>query len=105
MNFGRTPDESAELGRQIYAGMQAEMEANHWGQLVVIDINSGDYEVGDYDGDRSDLELTKRLMKRRPGADPWAELVGGELKGVQLSWRQTMWVLAELQERKERQHD
>ena len=102
MNFGRTPDESAELGRQIYAGMQAEMEANHWGQLVVIDVNSGDYEVGDYDGDRSDLALTNQLMERRPDADPWAELVGGELKGVRISWRQTMWILAN---RKERQHD
>ena len=102
MHFGRTPDESAELGRQIYAGMQAEMEANHWGQLVVIDVNSGDYEVGDYDGERSDIALTKRLCQRRPGADTWAELVGGELKGVQLSWRQTMWILAN---RKERQHD
>ena len=102
MKFNGTPDEAAAIGRQIYAGMQAEMEANHWGQLVVIDINSGDYEVGDYDGEPSDIALTKRLFERRPDAHTWAELVGGELKGVQLSWRQTMWILAN---RKERQHD
>ena len=103
MQFNGTPDEAAAIGRQIYAGMQAEMEANHWGQLVVIDINSGDYEVGDYDGEPSDIALTKRLFERRPDAHTWAWQVGNANFSVaRLSWRQTMWILAN---RQERQHD
>ena len=54
------------------------MEANHWGELVVIDVHSGDYEVGEYTGPRSDMEITNRLMKRRPDAFTWAGKVGSE---------------------------
>ena len=73
-----TGSEIATLGRKIYEGIREEMEANHWGELVVIDVHSGDYEVGEYKGPRSDLALTKRLWERRPGALTWAERVGNE---------------------------
>lgn len=103
MKSNRTPDEAAALGRQIYAGMQAEMEANHWGQLVVIDINSGDYEVGDYEGRHSDMTITKRLLRRRPQAHTWAEMVGKEqYVFTRLSWQQTAAYLAS---RSEPSHD
>ena len=102
MQFDKTPEESAAIGRKIYEGIRAEMEANHQGCLVVIDINSGDYEVGKYEGDQTDIELTKQLFKRRPNADTWAEPVGFEpYSTARLSWRQTMEFLAE-QERKAR---
>ena len=88
-------DEVAAVGRQIYEGIRQEMEANHWGELVVIDIHSGDYEVGEYQGERSDVELTKRLMKRRPDAFTWAELVGEkQYIAARLSTRQTLEYLA-----------
>ena len=90
-----TPDESAAIGQKIYEGIREEMEANHWGELVVIDIHSGDYEVGEYQGERSDVELTKRLLKRRPDAFTWAELVGSERYiSARLGWRGTMEYLA-----------
>ena len=90
-----TPDEAAAIGQKIYAGIREEMEANHWGKLVVIDIHSGDYEVGDYNGLRSDMEITKRLRERRPDAFTWAELVGKERYSfARLSTRQTMEYLA-----------
>ncbi len=96
MEFDKTPEEAAVIGRKIYEGIRAEMEANHQGCLVVIDINSGDYEVGEYEGMRTDLELTERLFRRRPDADTWAELVGHEYYiTAHLSWRQTMEFLAE----------
>lgn len=66
----------AAAGRKIYEGIREEMEANHWGKLVVIDIHSGDYEVGEFVSRRSDFEITKRLRRRRPDAYTWAELVG-----------------------------
>ena len=96
-------DEVAAVGRKIYEGIREEMEANHWGELVVIDIHSGDYEVGEYKGPRSDLELTKRLQVRRPGAHTWAELVGKEQYSfARLSTRQTLEYLAS---QKKKAHD
>ena len=90
-----TPDEAVAIGQKIYAGIREEMEANHWGELVVIDIHSGDYEVGEYKGLRSDMEITKRLRERRPDAFTWAELVGSEKYiSARLSTRQTMEYLA-----------
>lgn len=88
-------DEVAAVGRKIYEGIREEMEANHWGELVVIDIHSGDYEVGEYTGLQSDMEITNRLMKRRPDAFTWAELVGKEQYiSARLGWRGTMEYLA-----------
>ncbi len=71
-----TGKEIAAAGRKIYEEMREEMEANHWGELVVIDVHSGDYEVGEFVSRRSDMEITKRLWARRPDAYTWAELVG-----------------------------
>ena len=91
-----TGDEVAAVGQKIYESIRAEMEANHWGELVVIDIHSGDYEVGEYTGLQSDVEISKRLLKRRPDAFTWAELVGSEkpYSPVRLGWRGTMEILA-----------
>ena len=61
----------ATVGRAMYAEMRPELETSEWGRMVVIDVNSGDYEVAD-----DDLTATTRLMKRRPGAMTWGELVG-----------------------------
>ena len=60
-----------EVGRKMYEKMRTEMEANHWGKMVVIDVNTGDYEV-----DEDDLTATMRLFERRPNAVTWGELVG-----------------------------
>jgi hypothetical protein len=61
----------ATIGMAMYENMRAEMEANEWGRMVVIDVNSGDYEVAD-----DDLSATMRLFERRPDAVTWGELVG-----------------------------
>lgn len=85
----------AAAGRKIYEGIREEMEANHWGELVVIDVHSGDYEVGEYKGPRSDMEITGRLRERRPDAHTWAELVGKERYSfAKFGWRGTMAYLA-----------
>ena len=94
-----TGDEAAAIGQKIYAGIREEMEAEHWGKLVVIDIHSGDYEVGEYTGLQSDMEITNRLLKRKPDAFTWAELVGSDkpYSPVRLGWRGTMEILADRQ--------
>ncbi len=59
------------VGEAMYEQMRAEMEATQWGRMVVIDVNSGDYEIAD-----DDLTATLRLCERRPDALTWGELVG-----------------------------
>ena len=49
----------ASVGRAMYRELRSELEANHWGRMVVIDVNTGDYEVGD-----DDLTATLRLRGR-----------------------------------------
>ncbi len=71
-----TSAEIAAAGRKIYEGIREEMEAKHRGKLVVIDVHSGDYEVGDFVSRHSDMAITKRLLERQPNALTWAELVG-----------------------------
>ena len=98
MNIAANNEDVAAAGRKIYEGIREEMEANHWGELVVIDIHSGDYEVGEYKGMRSDMEITKRLRERRPDAFTWAELVGKEQYSfAKFGWRGTMAYLASQQ--------
>ena len=64
-------EDLASIGMSIYEEIRAEMEANEWGRVVVIDVNSGDYEVAD-----DDLTATMRLFERRPDALTWGERVG-----------------------------
>ena len=71
-----TGDEVAAIGQEIYEGIREEMEASHWGELVVIDVHSGDYEVGEFVSRHSELKMMKRLRERQPKAFTWAILVG-----------------------------
>ena len=61
----------ASVGMAMYAKMRDEMEATQWGRMVVIDVNTGDYEIAD-----DDLIATTRLIERNPNAVTWAERVG-----------------------------
>ena len=59
-----TSEEVATRGEAIYAQrIRAEVEATHQGKFVVVDIETGDYEV-----DTEDLSATKRALAKRPGA-------------------------------------
>ena len=53
----------ATVGKAMCEELCADMEANHWGRMVVIDVNTGEYEVDD-----DDLTATLRLMERVPSA-------------------------------------
>ena len=67
----QSSEEIARLGKEIYARIRDEMEANEWGRMEVIDVNSGDYEIAD-----DDLTALLRLIERHPGAMTWGERVG-----------------------------
>jgi hypothetical protein len=59
-----TPNEVAQRGEAIYERqIRAKVESAHLGKFVVIDIETGDYEV-----DADDLVATQRALAKRPDA-------------------------------------
>ena len=67
-----TPGLAKEIGKAIYNDkIKDTLGPEYKGKIVVIDIYSGDYEIGD-----TDLETNMRLRERRPDSHTWAEKVG-----------------------------
>ena len=64
----------AAIGQAMYEKIRDEMEENYWGRMVVIDVKSGDYEIGG--PGEEDISVTMRLLERRPDGFTWGELVG-----------------------------
>ncbi len=64
-------EDIASVGRAMYKRILPEVEGAHWGRMVVIDVNTGDYEIAD-----DDLTATMRLMDRKPDAVTWGERIG-----------------------------
>ena len=64
--------EFAQRGDVIYENnIRSEVEANHSGIFVAIDIETGAWEL-----DTDDYEATQKLLKRVPGAQMWLKRVG-----------------------------
>ena len=58
------PEEVESRGEAIYQQtVRKEVEADNQGRFVVIDIETGNYEV-----DADDLQATKRALAKRPNA-------------------------------------
>jgi hypothetical protein len=59
-----TPQEVEARGEAIYqANIRGTVQVDHEGEFVVIDIETGDYEI-----DADDLAATQRLLAKRPEA-------------------------------------
>ena len=68
----RTAEETGRLGDEIYErDIRPQVEKTHHGKIVAIDVDSGDYAIGDTAMDASD-----RILERRPDADTWCVKVG-----------------------------
>ena len=66
------PGEITTLGESIYKEqLQARLGLVERGTFVVIDIESGDYEI-----DARDAVATRRLLERRPDAVTYGVRVG-----------------------------
>ena len=66
------PGEIKARGEAIYIErVQRQVESIEKGQFVVIDVETGDYEV-----DADDATATRRLLKRRPDAVTYGVRVG-----------------------------
>ena len=60
----RPTEEIARLGREIYErDIRPLVEAGHHGEIVAIDVDTGDYAIGD-----SVIAAAADLRKKRPGA-------------------------------------
>ncbi len=69
---GHTTEEVAQRGREIYARrIRREVEPEHEGRFLVVDVTTGDYEIAD-----EDLEASERLLKRRPDALLYGQPIG-----------------------------
>ena len=59
-----TAEEVAARGEALYEQrIRTQVEAAHTGEFVVVDIETGDYEI-----DADDLAATKRALAKRPEA-------------------------------------
>ena len=67
-----TAEEVAARGEALYAQrIRPHVEATHQGQFVVVDIETGDYEI-----DADDLAATKRALAKRPDAVLYGVRIG-----------------------------
>ena len=70
----RTVEETASLGDDIYErDIRPHVEPEHIGEVIAIDVVSGDYALAD-----SASAAAKRLRERRPEAQVWLMRVGYE---------------------------
>jgi hypothetical protein len=71
----KTLDLASEVGKRgeaIYIeSLREQLEPEFDGQFIVIDVDSGDYEV-----DREDMAACLRLQARKPDALIWGTRVG-----------------------------
>jgi hypothetical protein len=67
-----TAEEVAVRGEALYEQqIRMQVEATHQGEFVVVDIETGDYEI-----DPDDLVATKRALAKRPDAVLYGLRVG-----------------------------
>ena len=63
MSYARyTPEEVATRGEAVYEQqLRAKVETENKGKFLVVDIETGEYEI-----DEDDLTATKRALAKRP---------------------------------------
>jgi hypothetical protein len=65
-------EEFARLGNEIYESqVRPQVEADNYGKIVAIDIETGAFEVAD-----TPIEATDKLYDRYPDAQPWVIRIG-----------------------------
>ena len=68
----RPNEEIARLGKAIYElDIRSKVEESHHGEIVAIDVDSGDYAIAD-----TGLAAADALRERRSAPDVWVVRVG-----------------------------
>ncbi len=72
MSVGHTAQETARLGKEIYErDIRRQIEADHYGEVVAIDVDSGSYALG-----KNAIVASEGLRDRCPDAHVWLMRVG-----------------------------
>lgn len=72
MAIRRPADDTARLGKDIYEKeIRRLVEADHRGEVVAIDVDSGSYALG-----KDAIVASESLRERRPDAQIWLMRVG-----------------------------
>jgi hypothetical protein len=64
-------EEHARRGMAVYEQLRPQLEPDHRGEIVAIDVDTNDFEVAS-----DTLTATDRLFARRPDAQIWCMRVG-----------------------------
>ena len=65
-------EEMARRGEELYeSGIRQRVEAENKGKIIAIDIETGEFEIGE-----TVIAATDRLFARCPDAQPWGIRVG-----------------------------
>ena len=68
----RSREETARLGKEIYErDIRSLVEADHHGEVVAIDVDSGSYALG-----KNAIDASESLRKQSPDAQVWLMRVG-----------------------------
>ena len=68
----RPREETARLGKEIYErDIRRLVEADHFGEVVAIDVDSGSYALG-----KNAIDASESLRKQSPDAQVWLMRVG-----------------------------
>ena len=68
----RTIEETGRLGEEVYERkIRPKVEATHYGKIVAIDVDNGDYAIAD-----TGLAAAEALRKQHPVLDVWVVRVG-----------------------------
>ena len=66
---------SIDRAWEIYGRLRPQIETpENIGKLILLDLDSGDYEIDD----ETSLEAVHRLQSRHPGAELFAQRIGYE---------------------------
>ena len=80
---GHTTEEIARRGQELYEqNVRRRVEPEHDGRFLVVDVESGDYEVAE-----DDLTASDRMLARRPDAMLYGLRVGRDY--AYRLWRKT----------------
>ncbi len=72
MTTRRLADDTAQLGKDIYEReIRHLVEADHWGEVVAIDVDSRSYALG-----KDAIAASETLRERHPDAHIWLMRVG-----------------------------
>ena len=64
-------DEIYRIGERVYERLHEELERNHWGRYIAVNVKSGDYVIG------QTLSQARRAFTERFGAAPgWCSRIG-----------------------------